>query len=313
MINKVRFIKRIIGFIVGFVLILIAIDLLSFTDTGDDVLGRVFFATGYRNIGSAQICPAIEKVERKDGYSKIILGDSVCNQVFNGFQDLNEKYLLLGTNQAITMDGQYILARVFLESHPNATDVYLIMLPNAFMSGYDSEMSYSYLIEPFGKTEKLNVLSNQTILDMSECYGKLFLRKNVISFIDESCINNKVFLFYNQARIKGKEHNSNRVVSEETVYYLSDLQKICADKGVNLHILPCPIVDTDENHRLVEKIKNESDSLFDNYLECVTFYPEEMFQDGVHFGGEYENKNQYQKCIQDLSCKSKGLDGFVYQ
>ena len=313
MINRVRIIKRITGFVAGFVLILIVIDALSFTDIGDDIFGRVFFATGYRNIGSAQICPAIDKAEEQNGYSKIILGDSVCQQIFNGFQDVNEEYLLLGTNQAITIDGQYILARLFLESHPDATDVYLIMLPNAFMSGFDSEMSYSYLIEPFGSKGKLYLLTEQTLKDMTDYYGKFFMQRNVIRFLDGSCINNKIFLFSNQNRIKAIEKNSDRIISLEAEYYLNDLQKICTENNVTLHVLPCPVVDSDENRELVNNLEKESDQMFDDYFRCVTFYPEEMFPDGVHFGGDYKNIEQYKKCIQDLCDKSEVLDGFVYQ
>ncbi len=313
MINKINLIKRITGFVAGFVIILIVIDAFSFTDIGDNVLGRVFFATGYRNIGSTEICPAIYKAEEQNGYSKIILGDSVCHQIFNGFQNINEEYLLLGTNQAITMDGQYILARLFLEAHPDATDVYLIMLPNAFTSGYNSDMSYSYLIEPFGKTEKLNLLSEQTIQDMTDYYGKLFMQRNAIKFLDSSCINNKIYLFFNQNRIKAIEQKSNRIISSEAEYYLNDLKKICTEKNVTLHVLPCPIVDTDGNRILVENLEKETDSLFEDYFRCVAFYPEEMFPDGVHFGGDYKNINQYKKCIQDLCDKSEVLDGFVYQ
>ncbi len=313
MINKARVIKRITGFVIGCILILIAIDALSFTDIGDDILGRVFFATGYRNIGSGEICPAIVKAQEKNGYSKIILGDSVCHQIFNEFQDQNEEYLLLGTNQAITMDGQYILARLFMESHPDATDIYLIMLPNAFMSGYESEMSYSYLIEPFGREGKLGILSEQSLQDMTDYYGKLFMQRNVIRFLDDSCINNKVFLFFNQNRIKEIEQNNDRIMSLEAEYYLNDLQKICTENDVILHVLPCPIVDTDGNRVLINSLEKESDLMLDDYFRCVTFYPDEMFPDGVHFGGDYKNINQYKKCIQDLCSKSEVLNDFVYQ
>ncbi len=193
-------IKRLIRFILGFISIVCIIDALSFTDIGDSILGRVFFSTGYRKVGSIEICPAIKKAETRNNYSKIVLGDSVCHQIFSEFQNINNEYLLLGTNQAITMDGQYILARLFIDSHPEATDVYLVLLPGAFSSGYDSEMSYSYLIEPFGKSEKLCFLSEYTLDSMSNLYGRAFVNKSVINFIDNSSINNKVFLFYNQKK-----------------------------------------------------------------------------------------------------------------
>jgi hypothetical protein len=72
-------------------------------------------------------------------------------------------------------------------------------------------------------------------------------------------------------------------------------------------------VDTDGNRVLINSLEKESDLMLDDYFRCVTFYPDEMFPDGVHFGGDYKNINQYKKCIQDLCDKSEVLDGFVYQ
>ena len=317
MIDRKGLLKNSIGFIVGFAIILILIDMLSFTEVGDEVLGRVFFATGYREIGSAEICPSIYKAEEKNNYSKIILGDSVCHQIFNEFQESNDEYLLLGTNQAITMDGQYILAKLFLESHPNATDIYLVMLPNAFTSGYESEMTYSYLIEPFGKTGKLNMLSEQSLDNMTNLYGKVFMERNVIRFIDGSCINNKLYLFHNQNSSDFTESHNNRIMSPEAVYYLNDLERICLDSGVVLHVLPCPVVDTVDNHNLVEHLREEVvqielENLFSDYFACITFYPQYMFQDGTHFGGEFASVDTYSICINDLKQKSDQLEGLMY-
>jgi len=185
-----------------FLICIILIDAFSFTNPGDDILGRVFFATGYRQIGSGSIVPAIKKTEKCGAYSKLILGDSVCNQVFNQFADANDEYLVLATNQAITITGQYILASRFLENSGEATDIYIVMLPGSFSSDYSSELSYSYLIEPFGKMGCFSYLSEDTRINIEQYYGRLFTNTTVLELLDNSCSNNKLYLYYNQNRDK---------------------------------------------------------------------------------------------------------------
>lgn len=290
-------------FIIGFIIVVALVDLASFTIPGDDILGRVFFATGYRNIGSESIVPAIEKTKDCEKYSKIVLGDSVCNQLFNGLNQANDEYLFLGTNQAITISGQYVLARQFLENAYDAKDIYLVILPGGFASDCLSDMSYSYFVEPFGKSDCFGYLSNDTITKMNEYYGEFFTRKEVITFIDDSCINNKIYLFYNQSRAKFQENSE--LISEDTEFYLCDLYDMCDRQGVKLHILPSPLSDTDSNRNTFTLLKKEVDEkglqvIFGDYFERVTFYPEGMFKDGVHFADDYMNDDCRKEIITNM-------------
>lgn len=314
--NKRAFSDIFIAFLL-LVITMVIIDLVSYTDIGDDLLGRLFFSTGYRRIGSMEICPAIEKVDTPSDHTKLVIGDSVCHQIFNVFQDQNDDYLLLGTNQAITMDGQYILAKLFLNSHTEVSDIYLVLLPGGFASGCDSEMSYSYLVEPFGRMNKLNLLSEYSQNMMTDIYGNIFLQKRVIELIDDSCINNKIFLFNNQKRIEKMSAGESSVLSKEAEYYVMDLYEICRSRNISLHILPGPIMDTESRYCAVENLQDAVEKsavafLFENYFESISYYPEEMFPDGVHFGGGYDNEEIYRQCLKNLQEKSGSLDGLMY-
>lgn len=69
--------------------------------------------------------------------------------MLNPFQEFNDSYAILGSNAAVTMIGQCLLAEKFIENHPQTTDVYLVM--RAFPGGGVSaeKLAYQYLVVPF--------------------------------------------------------------------------------------------------------------------------------------------------------------------
>lgn len=315
-VNRMKRIAKTSFFLFIFLVILVLIDAWSFTNVGDDILGRIFFSTGYRYIGSSSIVPAIEKSANEEGYTKIVLGDSVGNQVFHLFTEDNDDYLLLGTNQAITVTGQYILAKRFLDHNDDASDVYMVILPGGFSNDYSSPLSYSYLIEPFGKTGCLEELSVDTREKMEGYYGSFFINKSVICFLDGSCINNKLYLFYNQNREK-KSINEEKLISNESRYYLRELKSICEEKNVILHVIPSPLYEGEDHRKLVEDLRKEIveeglGDIFGDYCERVTFYPAEYFGDGTHFGEKYSDEEHCHQYIDNIIAESSDFIGLVY-
>ncbi len=107
------------------------------------------------------------------------------------------------------------------------------------------------------------------------------------------------------------------LLSGEAEYYIRDLNNICVSRNIAFHILPGPIRDVEEEHVFVKNFEgaiNNSDlaNLFDDYFNSITYYPEVMFPDGVHFGGEYSNTDVYRQCLDNLKVKSKSFEGLSY-
>jgi len=121
--------KDIIAFIIPLIIIIVLIDIFSFTSIGNDILGRITYSTGYTRSGSADVRTFIQKVREDNEATKLIVGDSVARQLFEGLQEENPDYCIATCNQALTFAGQYLLIDSFLENHPNTTDVYLCVVP----------------------------------------------------------------------------------------------------------------------------------------------------------------------------------------
>ena len=128
-----KFYGKVLLFILLEVVVLIGIDFLSMTDTFRMPLAYLTNSEEYvtTNVGAAEIIPYINKVQEQSDATKLLVGDSVCAQMYNGLQQYNEDVCIVGSNAAITLSGQYILIHQFLENHEQATDVYLILIPSS--------------------------------------------------------------------------------------------------------------------------------------------------------------------------------------
>ena len=306
-----KFYLKMIIFVFITVLLFLWFEYLSIADEYRHFMACITDSEEYItvNTGADEIKPYIEKVQEQNGYTKLIIGDSVCHQIFNGLQEYNEEYCIVGSNAAITMAGQYILAELFLENHENVTDIYLIILPSALQSTFDTQYGYQYTVMPFVETDTLQRLDENTIGQMESVYGEYFMERKVVWLIDRSGFNRKVYLNQLAQNVKLE---SEGYVSNVSVQYIEKMKTLCESKGVALHFLPGPLMDTEQRHELVdEQIRKAYEGTvlqeyFPDFLDQVWFYPEEQFRDGIHFGGEYANQRVYNEKIREMYI-DKGL------
>ena len=107
------------GIIALVVLICVGIDLLSMRGYTRDLIARLTDSEEYfENNGPEIINPIIRKAQIEDGTTVLILGDSVAHQIFDGLSDANEDVAILPSNAAVTMAGQYVIAKEYLDHHP---------------------------------------------------------------------------------------------------------------------------------------------------------------------------------------------------
>ena len=164
----------------------------------NDFLGEITNSREYDrqevNGGPFEIIPFIERAQQDSTHTKLILGDSVTRKVFNSLQNSNEDYLILGTNQAITMTGQYLLAEEFIKSHDEVSDIYIVFIPGSFATGFTYTYGYQYAVMPFVETDIFSNLDADTVLLAEETYGSLLLKKRVVEMVDYSQMNRKIVL-----------------------------------------------------------------------------------------------------------------------
>lgn len=309
------FYKKIIFFVVIFGILCIIADGMSLYDPWRKVIAKYTDSEEFIsvNVGPREIKPYIEKVQTKDHTTKLILGDSVCKQLFEGLQEENGDICIAGSNAALTLAGQYILLHEYVENHTEATDVYLVLLPGSLEASFNTTWGYQYSVMPFVETETISLLDANTLEAMEEVYGELFMKKAVVEWIDKSAINRKLYLNALASQKEGYHQEKRFEIAEQ---YIKKMYELCEEKGISLHLYPCPV--SEKNIESTEDFKDAFKSTwlyqqFPDYTDHILYYPEEQSADGVHFAGEFATQECYNEKIKTILEGSELLNELVLE
>ncbi len=306
-----KFIGKAMLFFCLFAVLLFGICILASVPAVKPTIAAITNTTDYiENTAVKEILPAIESVSQKDGKTKLIIGDSVCYRLFDGCREENPTYCIAPTNRGVGMSGQYILGEIFLENHPQATDIYLVITTNTLITGYETIHGYQYAVQPFVMTGHIGRLDRETLNEMESTYGSFVTDRKMLAFVDESPILKKAYFnVLNEHFAKNIKLEIPEVVQRQIV----KLDRLCKENGVTLHLIPAPIPDSDERRELeaqLEALYEETDiyPLFPDYYKHLPYYPAEYFSDGIHPDLDPEGMSGL---IRDMQETNQVLEDFV--
>lgn len=301
------FCKKVCIFIMVFCLFCVGMEYMSIKEPGRSLIARVTDSEDYisGNVGSDEIKPYIKQVRTEDNTTKLIIGDSVCRQMFKGLQEYNNDICIVGSNGAITMAGQYILAEQYLEHHPAATDIFLVVLPASLYSTFDTKYGYQYTVMPFVETDTLKLLDENTVEAMQSVYGRFFMQPKVVDLIDKSAINRKIYL--NELRDRSKGYNAGLELADR---YLCRIYELCEEREVQFHLYSCPV--SESKRESVENMMDQYEQsnlyqFFPDFLKDVHYFPDEQFRDGTHFSDDYMTQESINEKILEMYADTRLL------
>lgn len=242
----------------------------------------------YEEFGPNEIIPYIERVQEQNGYTKLVLGDSVCNQIFERYYDLNDEYCICGTNQAVSIAGQYILAEEFVKNHKDVTDIYLVIIMDSLATDYNAQLGYQYAVMPFVETDTIKNLDENTKKEISNMYGGFFCLKPVVEIVHKSPLCMKMYLNSLDKKDQMIPRKSSGLISDVSYQYLKKLKDLCDSEGIHFHLIPGPHADNSSQHQREEQMRSELETCgvyqeLENYLDQIPYYPEDLFRDRIHF------------------------------
>lgn len=226
---------------------------------------------------------AISKASEPNNCSDVILGDSVCNQIWNQKENLGE-LCTLSSNQAITPCGSYLLLHTYLDAHPSTKTVYYAVRPQSLANDMWTNFTYQYFVLPFYNDENLPLIEDETKELLYEKFGKPFVTNQYL----------KMILSHNQrlqdiylARVQTGDNDVTNRLSRTAAIYLRKMQALCEERGVKFVVRPLPLADTPENQDWNLFRQDIADygfeDLLKNFIDDVDYYPLDWFVDGVHF------------------------------
>ncbi|MBQ7594649.1 MAG: hypothetical protein IJU48_09895 [Synergistaceae bacterium] len=233
---------------------------------------------------AGEVFYVIEKAEHNSGRPFVILGDSVCNQVWPQNKD-SENFSHLGCNQAITPCGTYLLLKKYLENNPQTKNAYYIIIPGSLGNDLYMNYTYQYFLIPFLNDENMNLIEAETREMLYHKFGKFFVHNG---YIKDSLLNNNFFMRQYLACIQKKpEKKYVKRLSPTAIIYLNKMRDLCREHNVNFYVCPLPVKDIPENHdweNFNQDVKDfDFEDLLGDFTEKITYYPEDWFSDHVHF------------------------------
>lgn len=278
---------------------LIIIEALSCNDDTKEAMSRLTNSEDYleQGSGASSILPIIGSAGMEDGKRVLVLGDSIAGQLFSGLAEDYPDIRIACANAAINISGQYMLASVFLDSHPEATDIWLYAHPLTLTRGYDLELGYGYAVMPFAIDGSLGYLDDRTLDEMRSVYGRLSMNPDVASFIDASPLNRKIFLSYIRMHNEPYVQENDYEIASRCIIRLKEL---CESRGVTFHFYSSP--STEYYRDKIEETRSDYElsdmyALYPDYLDSIYYFPNEWSGDMTHFSTEYANREVYDRVM----------------
>ena len=308
------FLLRLVAFVLAALVLFCGVLGLSAFAPFSEIFAKLTGSTDYSASASEEIGGHIANVQAADGAAALILGDSVCWQVFDPFSLCNTAYRIDGSNRAVTIAGQYLLAKAFLDAHPGATDVYLIVTPESFSAGFDAGYGYQYAAAPFAAAGLLDGLDETTRAELNAAYGAPFLTGTFARWADASPLVKKLYL--NALELAPAQESAGPLVPL-AARNLQNLADLCAERGAAFHLLCAPLADTEDRRSTMAALEAafREQGLYDSYSAYFTetpWYDPGLFgEDGIHFDNTVADMEFCASVVRDIQTATGLLDGLV--
>lgn len=236
----------------------------------------------------------------------VLLGDSVARQIFHYQQDddiSRLKWVVLATNQAINVAGQYFILRRYLNR--NTVPKVIVMVGLSHLNGpLDSPFADNYIRRTFTKWREIGeifLLNRDPVFTLKSVAYKLFpsfkyrlyLQKKILGFTNAEIYTGSVY---------GKKPNGSdsysiisflkKIASERDIssIYFEKILQITQRANISFKFIPPPIKESnmDEIHVYEELFLERFPALEKRYSNfqyfCkLKYYPEKLFSDSVHY------------------------------
>lgn len=244
--------------------------------------------------------PHFARAREADDSTMLIIGDSIANQLFSGLQANNPQTAILTSNAALMITGQYLLAEEYIKNHPDATDIFLVIHPLPLTRTFDTEWGYRYAVMTYVETDTLDYLDKNTIDAMAGVYGAFFMRKSIVSLIEDSPVCRKLYLSYIDLN---REDYIQETPFEIADQYVKKLYDLCLENQVELHVYPSPVTEyfRDQVMELSKEYGNTwMSTKFPDYFNQIMVYPDAWSEDLSHFSGEYAERGKLNEIIRQI-------------
>ena len=231
---------------------------------------------------ASEVYESIFKSKRKCHADTLLIGDSVCGQLYP-VSEYNGEIYSIPCSQATTLAGQFFLLNNFFKENKNnlPNQVILVYTPFSFQNNLD-HFAFNYLLKPFYNDEYIYLFDDnlkKQVTNIPFYYLTQFPFTKAVNFSP----------VYNGDLIKSK------LLSPISESYLIKIDSLCTRNNVKFVLKPTPVKKSYFSE--VQKLEIDSNSkayrIVSKYKEQIQYLPDTLFADNVHFKKEYIPKDYF--------------------
>lgn len=240
-----------------------------------------------------EVYDAIDKAGTNEGYTKVVLGDSVARQIFDPeYQEENDDICYLATNQAIMTLGNYMLLERFIENNSQLEEVYYIARPDSLLGGINFKFTYSYFVTPLYREPFTEYLEPETREEIENTFGSFFAKREfpkwllakypkLLEIYQNGCGEMRQLRY----SMYGSMNNENM-----SIFYVRKMQELCEENNIELHLLASPVPESYQfNSAEIQTILERYylEEFYSEYASSILKIKDEEFVDMVHLNAEF--------------------------
>ncbi len=265
------------------IFLLVAFPLISFESL------YAYYTNSYEDtVNGNEVYLSLHKSKAKKKVKTLIIGDSVAKQMYDS-ETYNGDVYSLACNQAISLAGQYILLKQFIDN--NTADlpdnIILIITPGSFTNNLDQVFSYHYFLKPFYKKEFANMLTDTCKTQINKI--PLYYLSQMPFIVNTN---------WSPAYVP-KEDASYHFISPISSNYLFKIKALCLARHLSFKMY-CPPIKISKKQSNLNYFKNITEikktgllNEFITYLKNIVYLPDSLYQDHIHFKKQYIPKDYF--------------------
>ncbi|MDR1592494.1 MAG: hypothetical protein LBS16_06395 [Prevotellaceae bacterium] len=220
----------------------------------------------------------IAKSKKKKKTKKILLGDSVAQQLYPNLA-YNDSIYSLACNQTITVAGHYFLLNNFVNINKNELpeEVIFFYRPLSLKDNLGI-YSFSYFLKPFYNREYKSLMDTcliKRIKTIPLYFISQFPLIKTSNYTPKFCV--------------PQEEPFNEIFSPITKNYLKKIEQLCRNNNLRFRFEPAPISKSEwDTLQLFNNIDYPLDTMIiKNYFQHIQYFEDSLFIDDVHFKPQY--------------------------
>lgn len=244
-----------------------------------------------------EVYDAIDRAGINEGYTGLVLGDSVARQIFHPeYQDESDDICYLATNQAITTVGNFMLLERFIENNPQLEDVYYVARPDSIMGNVNFVYTYSYFVTPLYNESMSQYLEPETREEIEAVFGRFCARGGLPKWMLAKYP--KLLDIYQNgcsSILQLRRWMGDAGEEDMAALYLGKMKEVCDEKNINFYLLAAPLSESyqDSFDEMKSRLSFEGkEELLYQYMDSIVYVQEDELVDGVHMSESFLEKNR---------------------